>query len=160
MKSRLRTPCRGICSTGIGGTVCRGCKRFAHEVIAWNSYSAEQRDSVMRRLEQFMVRILSARCEITDEALLLQQVRDHKIRFDEEADPYCWLYDLLRAGAGQIGNPGAFGFQPRPEYRAMPLAELFEEAERALLSLSEAHYERYVVPAVAQHPAAGPAPRK
>lgn len=148
MKSRrLRTPCRGICSTGLGDTVCRGCKRFTHEVIAWNSYSVEQRDSVMGRLEQFMVRILSARCEIVDEELLLRQVRAYKIRFDEEAGPYCWLYDLLRAGAGQITDPLTFGFQPLPAYQTMPLAELFEEAELALFRLSEAHYERYVLPA-------------
>lgn len=148
MKPRSQTPCRGICSTGIGDTVCRGCKRFAHEVIAWNGYSIEQRYSVMDRLEQFTVRIMTTRCEILDREILLQQVREHKVRFDEAADPYCWLYDLLRAGAGQIRNPRAFGFRPLPSYQTLPLVELFADAERALFDLSEAHYERYVAPRI------------
>lgn len=148
MKPSLQTPCRGICSTGIGGVVCRGCKRFDHEVIAWNSYSFEQRASVMGRLEQFTIRIMAARCEILDQELLLQQVREQKVRFDEAAHPYCWLYDLLRAGAGQIRNPRTFGFQPLSAWQALPLAELFNDAERALLALSEAHYERYVAPRI------------
>ncbi|MDC1160500.1 DUF1289 domain-containing protein, partial [Luminiphilus sp.] len=25
----IRTPCIGVCSTGVGDVVCRGCKRFA-----------------------------------------------------------------------------------------------------------------------------------
>ncbi|MEM9624509.1 MAG: DUF1289 domain-containing protein, partial [Pseudomonadota bacterium] len=33
-----RTPCVGICSTTYGDLVCRGCKRFAHEIVQWNAY--------------------------------------------------------------------------------------------------------------------------
>lgn len=146
MKSRPRTPCRGICSTGIDGSVCRGCKRFAHEVIAWNTYSVEERASVIARLDQLTTRIMKARCRILDSDLLLARVREYKIRFDEAADPYCWLYELMRAGAGQIRDPRVFGFEVLPDYRATALAELFDDAERALLALSDAHYERYVAP--------------
>ncbi|MCA4075779.1 DUF1289 domain-containing protein, partial [Pseudomonas kurunegalensis] len=31
----IKTPCVGLCSTVYGDTVCRGCKRFHHEVINW-----------------------------------------------------------------------------------------------------------------------------
>ncbi|MEL0305883.1 MAG: DUF1289 domain-containing protein, partial [Halieaceae bacterium] len=41
----IRTPCIGVCSTGVGDVVCRGCKRFAHEVIDWNGYSPEQKQA-------------------------------------------------------------------------------------------------------------------
>lgn len=38
----LRTPCIGICSTtSLGDRVCRGCKRYAAEVIDWNSCDEE-----------------------------------------------------------------------------------------------------------------------
>ena len=50
LKPPVKTPCIGVCSTGIGDSVCRGCKRFAHEVIDWNSYTPEQKDIVDRRL--------------------------------------------------------------------------------------------------------------
>ena len=43
----IRTPCIGVCSTGIGDAVCRGCKRFTHEVIDWNGYSTEQSGPLM-----------------------------------------------------------------------------------------------------------------
>jgi predicted Fe-S protein YdhL (DUF1289 family) len=39
---RTPTPCIGVCSTGIGDVVCRGCKRYAQEVIHWNGYSEQQ----------------------------------------------------------------------------------------------------------------------
>jgi len=45
-----RTPCIGICSTTYGDLVCRGCKRFAHEVVQWNGFAAEQRETVWARL--------------------------------------------------------------------------------------------------------------
>jgi len=32
--------------------VCRGCKRFAHEIIQWNGFDEAQRDVVWRRLTQ------------------------------------------------------------------------------------------------------------
>lgn len=145
-RPRPRTPCRGICSTGIDGSVCRGCKRFAHEVIAWNGYSVAERTSVIARLDQLTTRIMKSRCRILDGDLLLARMGEYKIRFDEAADPYCWLYELMRAGAGQIRDPHAFGFEALPDYQTTPLAELFDDAERALLALSAAHYERYVAP--------------
>lgn len=45
-----RTPCMGICSTTYGDLVCRGCKRFAHEIIAWNGFDEGQRETVWARL--------------------------------------------------------------------------------------------------------------
>ena len=49
----IRTPCIGVCSTGIGDAVCRGCKRFAHEVIDWNGYSQAQKEAIDARLDRF-----------------------------------------------------------------------------------------------------------
>ena len=40
------TPCVGICSTTYGDLVCRGCKRFSHEIVAWNVYTDDQRERV------------------------------------------------------------------------------------------------------------------
>ena len=42
--ARTRTPCVGICSTTYGDDVCRGCKRFIHEVINWNSFNPEEKE--------------------------------------------------------------------------------------------------------------------
>ncbi|WP_317135104.1 DUF1289 domain-containing protein [Piscirickettsia litoralis] len=37
------TPCVGLCSTVYGDDVCRGCKRFYHEIIDWNQYDINQK---------------------------------------------------------------------------------------------------------------------
>ena len=51
-RSRRRpTPCVGICSTTYGDLVCRGCKRFAHEIVEWNGYDEEQREQIRDRLD-------------------------------------------------------------------------------------------------------------
>ena len=47
-----RTPCVGICSTTYGDLVCRGCKRFAHEIVQWNGYNHDQQASVWQRLHR------------------------------------------------------------------------------------------------------------
>ena len=44
--NRIRTPCIGVCSTVFGDTVCRGCRRFSHEVVNWNAYTDEQKTIV------------------------------------------------------------------------------------------------------------------
>ncbi len=52
------TPCAGRCSTVFGDAVCRGCRRFNHEVIRWNSYTPEQHTAVWRRLDAQLDQIL------------------------------------------------------------------------------------------------------
>ncbi|MEE4283872.1 MAG: DUF1289 domain-containing protein [Pseudomonadales bacterium] len=51
MTQTRRTPCVGICSTTYGDLVCRGCKRFAHEIVQWNGYEASQQQQIWARLQ-------------------------------------------------------------------------------------------------------------
>ena len=53
MVKRIKTPCIGICSTVFGDEVCRGCKRFQHEVITWNAYSDHEKEQVWKRFRIF-----------------------------------------------------------------------------------------------------------
>ena len=52
------TPCAGRCSTVFGDSVCRGCRRFNHEVIQWNTYTPEQHTAVWKRLDAQLDQIL------------------------------------------------------------------------------------------------------
>lgn len=52
------TPCAGRCSTVFGDQVCRGCRRFNHEVIDWNIYSTEQQMSIWQRLDLQLDQVL------------------------------------------------------------------------------------------------------
>ena len=47
---------------------------------------------------------------ITDESLLKSKLIEYKIKFDEESNSLCWVFDLLRSGSQSILNPNDFGF--------------------------------------------------
>jgi len=142
----VRTPCIGVCSTGIGDSVCRGCKRFAHEVIDWNAYTHEQRLIIAQRLEGYLSQIVQNMIEIFDERMLLEQVKHQQILFKEEQNPSCWVFDLLRSGASQITDLNAYGLRLQPKWRNTPLTEIRDNIDRDFYALSCAYYERYVVP--------------
>ena len=65
-----RTPCIGVCSTTYGDLVCRGCKRFAHEVVGWNSFADAQRHVVWMRLNRLLAESVRAYITVVDEQRL------------------------------------------------------------------------------------------
>ena len=67
-------------STIIGDAVCRGCKRFAHEVIHWNAYSAEQKQVIDQRLAGFLSQCVSNKLRVTDCSLLKWQLEVQQVR--------------------------------------------------------------------------------
>ena len=75
----IRTPCIGVCSTGIGDSVCRGCKRFDHEVILWNGYTHDQKVAIDIRLDELLTQVVSLRLRIVDEPLLQKQLQTQQI---------------------------------------------------------------------------------
>ncbi len=140
----VKTPCIGVCSTGIGDTVCRGCKRFSHEVINWNSYSVEQKHVIDQRLSGFLSQCVKNKLQVTDAALLKWQLEVQQIAFTSHHDEYCWVYSLIKAGASQIDVPSEFGFEVDMAYRDTPLTELREQIDQEFYTLSQAHYDRYM----------------
>ncbi|WP_323814778.1 DUF1289 domain-containing protein [Cellvibrio sp. NN19] len=143
---RVKTPCVGICSTGIGDSVCRGCKRFGHEVIDWNSYTHEQKLLIAQRLETFLAQIVQNMIQILDEKVLLTQIQHQQIQFKQEQNPYCWVFDLLRAGASQIQSLSAYGLALQPAWQGTSLAIIRDNIDKDYYALSCAHYERYISP--------------
>jgi uncharacterized protein len=142
----VKTPCVGICSTGIGDSVCRGCKRFGHEVIDWNAYSHEQRVIIAERLESFLAQVVENMIQVVDEKLLLTQIKHQQIQFKPEQKPACWVFDLLRAGASQIPDLKTYGLALQPAWRDTPLTEIRDHIDQDFYALSCAYYERYISP--------------
>jgi len=140
----IKTPCIGVCSTGIGDLVCRGCKRFSHEVIDWNSYTPEQKLAIDSRLSGFLSQCVSNRIAIIDRNLLRWQLGVQQVRFTEHHDEYCWAFSLLKAGAGQISDTRVFGFEVHRDSRDIPLVVLREMIDQEFYVLSEAYYDRYI----------------
>jgi predicted Fe-S protein YdhL (DUF1289 family) len=143
---RIKTPCIGLCSTVYGDLVCRGCKRFHHEVIGWNGYNEEQKQAVWQRLEALLVQVIEAKLEVFDAARLRVQLEQRQIRFVPQQSPYCWAYQLIARGARVINQLDAYGVVLLPEFREWPLPQVRDAIDREFFLLSEAHYERYIAP--------------
>ena len=141
---RIKTPCIGVCSTGIGDDVCRGCKRFCHEIIDWNGYSQEQKGIIDQRLDGFLVQVMRDKLHIVNAELLRWQLDVQQLHYPAHKDPYIWLFQLLRAGAGQILEPRQYGFVVDANWQHQGLPELREAIDNEFYQLSLAHYERYI----------------
>ena len=141
---RVKTPCIGVCSTGIGDRVCRGCKRFAHEVINWNSYNNEQKLLIEQRLAEFLSQCTRNKLQVLDAGLLEQQLQAQQIPYPGHRDVYCWAYCLLKAGGNQIADPADYGLQIDAQFREVSLKDLRLAIDEEFFILSDAYYERYI----------------
>jgi predicted Fe-S protein YdhL (DUF1289 family) len=132
----VKTPCIGVCSTGIGDTVCRGCKRFSHEVIAWNSYTQDERRAVLQRIDVLLGQIVARWLVIDDIGQLRRQLKLQQINFDENRYPASWVVELLKAGASQIEDPVLFGLALCERAQGKNLRELRDAIEKEFYELS------------------------
>jgi hypothetical protein len=142
MERKVKTPCVGVCSTVFGDQVCRGCKRFHHEVIEWNGYTDVQKETVWNRLESLKVLIMKSKIFIENQVLLQSKLDSLKISYYDKVDPYCWVFDLIKQASQSINDLSEFGLKPlfEPDIELVELKRLIEEE---LFTLSDAHYQRY-----------------
>lgn len=142
--SIAKTPCIGICSTtSLGDQVCRGCKRYAFEVINWNSYDNDARSAVLKRIEKLNRQILENKLCIFSVVNLKASLERWQVPYDPALSPYCWLQNLLKKNHRHIDRLEECGVYALPEYANTPLPQLCEQIEDELLTLSAAHYARY-----------------
>lgn len=141
--SKVKSPCIGVCSTGIGDSVCRGCKRFTHEIIHWNAYSERERSAIRNRLESLLSQVVSSKLLVVNESLLREQVAAQKIRHNPFAPAHCLAFDLLKAGANQITSLKDYGIAALPGVDASDLPALRDTIDQDFFVLSSVHYERY-----------------
>ena len=142
MDRKIKTPCVGVCSTVFGDQVCRGCKRFQHEVIEWNGYSDSEKEIVWNRLESLKILIMKSKILIEDPILLKNKLDLYEISYYEKVDPYCWVFDLIKQASKSIADIKEFGLKLILD-QPSDLGELKQLIEEELFALSEAHYQRY-----------------
>lgn len=142
MERKVKTPCVGVCSTVFGDQVCRGCKRFHHEVIEWNGYTDIQKETVWNRLESLKVLIMKSKIFIENQVLLQSKLDSLKISYYDKVDPYCWVFDLIKQASQSINDLNEFGLKPLFDSN-LELVDLKQIIEDELFTLSDAHYQRY-----------------
>jgi hypothetical protein len=112
-------------------------------VIAWNSYSQEERRAVLQRIDVLLGQIVARWLVIDDVELLGKQMQAQQINFDSARYPVSWVVELLKAGASQINTPEQYGLQLTEQGVGKNLRELRDAIEKEFYELSTAHYERY-----------------
>jgi predicted Fe-S protein YdhL (DUF1289 family) len=142
-KNRSSTPCIGICSTTFGDDVCKGCKRFSHEITNWGKFSTDERAVVNSRLEQFKTTILEEKFTISDNELFESKMNEFSINFNSSLEPITWIFDLLRASSNKDLNVNDFGIEILPAFSDLSLIELRDLINQEMLQLSEAHYYKF-----------------
>ncbi|MCB1649961.1 MAG: DUF1289 domain-containing protein [Gammaproteobacteria bacterium] len=145
MKTLLtRTPCIGVCSTtSVGDRVCRGCKRYAFEVIRWNGYQNEEKASVLRRIEALTVQIMQDKLHIASELLLKEGMFRLRLPINVSLSPYCWVNTLLQKAPLEQLDLADFGIAVAPAYAHLGARALADVIDSELLLLCDAHFERY-----------------
>ena len=123
--------------------MCRGCKRFSHEVIAWNSYTQDERRTVLQRIDALLEQIVTRWVIIKDSDVLHSQLCVQQIKFDPQRAAASWVVELLKAGASQIEDPALFGLVPCEQAQGKSLRELRDAIEKEFYELSCAHFDRY-----------------
>jgi len=135
----VRTPCIGICSTTYGDTVCRGCSRFYHEVVQWNSLNEAQKRLVCARIDEINALILSKYLTIDDLAFFKQQLQAYAIRIDPARSPWTWVNTLLGVLEKKDLKLEVFGINQLQ----LPIEELalVKKVQQEILSLSSGFYD-------------------
>lgn len=133
---RRATPCVGICSTTYGDLVCRGCRRFAHEITGWNGYDEDQRERVWERLSSLRATAVDATVR-PDSPHLLESFRE-RLALPEDVSWQETAYDVLcRAPAEKaLSELGLASL----EYEEVGPVRAAIDALTG--RLAEAHYER------------------
>lgn len=134
-----RTPCMGICSTTYGDLVCRGCKRFAHEIIQWNGFDQDQREIVWNRLTELRDTCVRDVVHVGLRADLDAACAARGLPMHEENSTHSVAYELLRRALNepQVVVDAKIGLR---EFET-PIAAL-KAIDDLFLQRSRAHYER------------------
>ncbi len=140
-KITIHTPCIGICSTVYGDNVCRGCKRFSHEIIQWNQYSAEQKTKVWDRLTKLQSQILQQKIHITDSEKLKQFSQQQKLRMKQNLSLYSWAFQVISQAADRIEKLESCGLTALPNYRHLDCQQLANLINDEYYALSLAHFD-------------------
>jgi len=140
MEIKLRTPCVGICSTIYGDEICRGCVRTYQEIIHWNSFSDEEKQTTLDRLEKQAHQVVKHYIDITDQNKLAEKLHKHNIKYRSHFDPLCWAHTLLREGADKINKVENFGLTIKHAYSHLALTKLVELMDDEIYELALTEY--------------------
>ena len=132
----IATPCIGLCSTTFGDLVCRGCKRYVHEIVGWNSFGDRERGIVVARLDLLRGEALRAHAAVSDGARLAEVAAMLRVA---AMTPDVQAFEVLRRSAQRWTSLAQVGCRALAAPDAPVLIRDAIEAE--FLRRSRAHFE-------------------
>ena len=143
MKKRRPTPCVGICSTTFGDLVCRGCKRFSHEIVDWNSYDDSQKEIIWERLEKIKEQVVGQIVKRKDEKLFQSAIEAQKISEQQEHQATYVLLQRLVRHSKQLSFAGLENASPDYEGNEEEIDSLvtLQQIDKEIVVRSRAFYE-------------------
>ncbi|MCU4413530.1 DUF1289 domain-containing protein [Acinetobacter sp. WU_MDCI_Axc73] len=131
------TPCAGRCSTTFGDNVCRGCRRFNHEIIRWNTFTSEQQLTIWKRLDSQLDQILIPMLPHANLSIVMHFLESKRIRLLEHASAGRKLYHALKLCEKNKNLADESGLAITSDQ----VKPLWLEFERRILSLAQASYD-------------------
>lgn len=116
------TPCIGICSTTYGDMICRGCKRFAHEIVAWNGYTDDQRERVWHRLYALRDEATALYVAVADARTLRDAALQTKVERSTNMSLLTMGYEVLRRRALDLSDLSEIGLGALQADPVIPIA--------------------------------------
>ena len=143
MKQRRPTPCVGICSTTFGDLVCRGCKRFSHEIVDWNSYDDSQKEIIWERLEKIKEQVVGQIVRRKDEKLFQSAIEAQKINEQQEHQATYALLQRLVRHSKELSFAGLENAAPDHEGNEQEIDSLItlQQIDKEIVVRSRAFYE-------------------
>ena len=126
-----------MCSTTYGDLVCRGCKRFSHEIVGWNDYAPDQQERVRSRLVKLHHESVRAcvggydqiRWQLTIESMI-------------DAEPTEFAPLVLAVLKNVVRKPTEAGLEPLGLPRDVSSGDVLRSIDREFYIRSTAYYER------------------
>ncbi len=126
-----------MCSTTYGDLVCRGCKRFSHEIVGWNDYDPDQQERVRSRLVNLHHESVRACVGVYDQIrwqLTIESMID--------AEPTEFAPLVLAVLKNVVRKPTEAGLEPLGLPRDVSSGDVLRSIDREFYIRSTAYYER------------------
>ena len=124
--------------------MCRGCKRFSHEIVDWNSYDDAQKETVWERLETFKKQVVGQIVRLKDQDRFQSAIEAQKIKEPEEYQAVYLLLQRLVRHSKTLSFAGLENVSPDFEIMEGEIDSLLtlQQIDKEIVTRSRAFYER------------------
>ena len=138
---KVPTPCVGICTTGLGDNVCRGCKRFSKEVIGWNSLNPDKQWDIEDRLTTTLDKAFDKYLTITNGEVLKSTLSEY-VYIPKHRSLKCQAFILIINNKKKFEDLLTIGITPHKEYVAVATSNIISMIDSDWYKLNLEEYDR------------------